>query len=402
MRTAAAIDAENPPWGDVVRVCLGALATFLAFGMLLPIFPIWVRGYSDNLTQVGIATTLAAGVGLVAARPLAARMMEGRTRMPTMALGGFCVGLASALYPFIDGLPPTAHFPAIFTLRAIQGLGFGLVTTAAVSAITDLTPLHRRGEIIGYFAASNALALIIGPLIGGGLEKLLDIEVAFWVAGGLAIPSLYFMALVREPGPAPLPPGSFKLLDAFRFPALRIVVIGHFAAVILHGALLAFGPLMLDAREGWMSVEVFFAIEAAAIIAFRIGVGRKFDLYDRLHFVRGGLALLVVGGLLLGTVQNDFLLILTAIIYGLGFGAYVPTMNALVGDIIPGSHRARGFALFMLAFDIAIAAGGAIVGPVADRADPQTALLVAAAFPAIALGVYVWGTRRLRIEMSRR
>lgn len=396
------VDPENPPWRDVTRVCLSALATFLAFGMLLPLFPVWVSGYTDNLTQVGIATTLAAGVGLVAARPIAARMMEGRTRMPTMALGGFFVGFASALYPFIDHLEAHWHFPAIFALRAVQGLGFGLVTTAAVSAITDLTPIHRRGEIIGYFAASNALALIIGPLIGGLLQKTVGIEAAFWAAGALALPSLYFAALVHEPGQAPLPPGSFKLLDAFRFPALRLVVVGHFAAVVLHGALLAFGPLMLDRRDGWMSVEAFFAIEAAAIIAFRVGVGRKFDLYDRLHFVRGGLVLLVIGGLLMGLARHDILFVFAAIIYGLGFGAYVPTMNALVGDIIPGSHRARGFALFMLAFDVAIAAGGALVGPVADASGPQTALLVATAFPLIALGIYLWGTRRLRIEMSRR
>lgn len=401
--SARPIDPENPPWGDVVRVCLGALATFLAFGMLLPVFPVWVSGYTDgNLTKVGLATTLAAGIGLVAARPIAARMMEGRTRMPAMAVGGFSVGFGSSLLPFVDMVGHELQFPMIFALRAVQGLGFGMVTTAAVSAITDLTPLHRRGEIIGYFAASNALALVVGPLIGGGLDKTLGIEVAFWAAGCLAVPALYFSALVHEPRPAPLPPGSFKLLDAFKFPALRIVIFGHFAAVVLHGALLAFGPLMLDKRDGWMSVEVFFAIEAAAIIAFRIGVGRKFDLYDRLTFVRGGLLLLVVGGLMLGTVTNDFLMILCAIIYGVGFGAYVPTMNALVGDIIPGSHRARGFALFMLAFDIAIAAGGVIVGPVADSQGAQTALLVAAAFPAVALVIYLWGTRRLRIEMARR
>ncbi len=36
------------------------------------------------------------------------------------------------------------------------------------------------------------------------------------------------------------------------------------------------------------------------------------------------------------------------LLYGLGFGAYLPTANALVGDRVPASHRARGFAVFML------------------------------------------------------
>lgn len=391
-----------PPWRDVVRVCLSALATFLSFGMLLPIFPVWVSGFTDSMTMVGIATTLAAGVGLVAARPIAATMMEGRTRMPTMGLGAFSVGLSSALFPFIESLTFVDPFVAILVLRALGGLGFGLVTTAAVSAITDLTPIHRRGEILGYFGASNALALLIGPLLGGLFEKVLSVHVAFWVAGALALPALYFASLVREPKQAPIPPGSYRLVDALRFPALRVVTAGHFLAVMLHGALLAFGPLMLSARDGWMSVEVFFAVEAAAVVAFRIAIGRRFDLYDRLTFVRLGLALMVVGGVMLGLVQHDLLFLLAAIIYGVGFSAYVPTMNAMVGDIVPGSHRARGFAIFMLAFDLAIAGGGVIVGPIADSAGAQTALLVAGFAPLLALAIYASGTRRLRIEMNRR
>ena len=31
-----------------------------------------------------------------------------------------------------------------------------------------------------------------------------------------------------------------------------------------------------------MSTEVFFAVQAGAVVAFRIAIGRKFDLYDRL------------------------------------------------------------------------------------------------------------------------
>lgn len=396
-------EVDAPPWKDVVRVCLSALSTFLAFGMLLPIFPVWVEPFTTSKTMVGLATTLAAGVGLVAARPIAAVMMEGRTRMPTMGLGAFSVGLSAGLLPFIDEVAFLSPFWAICALRAIGGLGFGLVTTAAVSAITDLTPIHRRGEILGYFGASNALAMLVGPLLGGLLEKFADVHVAFWVAGVLAVPSLYFAAQVREPKAAPIPPGSRRLVDALRFPALRIVTAGHFMAVMFHGALLAFGPLMLDARDGWMSVEVFFAVEAAAVVAFRIAIGRRFDLYDRLTFVRLGLALMVLACLLMGLVQHDLLVLLAAIIYGVGFSAYVPTMNAMVGDIVPNSHRARGFAIFMLAFDLAIAGGGVIVGPIADGAGgPQRALLVAGLAPLVALAIYASGTRRIRIEIKRR
>lgn len=395
-------DADAVPWKDILRVYFSALATFLAFGMLLPIFPGWVAEFAESNTQVGLATTLAAGVGLVAARPIAARLMEGRTRMPTMALGAFLVGISAGLLPFVEsvGFSP---FLAICVLRAVGGLGFGLVTTAAVSVLTDMTPIHRRGEILGYFGASNALAMLIGPLLGGLFDRTIGIDIAFFVAGGLAVPSLYFASLVREPKAAPIPPGSNRLFDALRFPALRIVTSGHFLAVMVHGALLTFGPLMIGARDGWMSTEVFFAVQAGAVVAFRIAIGRKFDLYDRLMFVRLGLTLLTISSVMLGLFENDFLLLLAAIVYGVGFSAYVPTMNAMVGDIVPSSHRARGFAIFMLAFDLAIAGGGVIVGPVADGAGgPQRALLFVGLAPLLALAIYTSGARRIRIEMKRR
>jgi len=396
-------EIDAPPWKDITRVYLSGVSTFMAFGMVLPIFPVWVEQFTASKTQVGLATTLAAGVGLVAARPIAAKIMEGRTRMPTMGLGAFLVGLSAGLFPFLDQITFIPPFAVICLLRALGGLGFGLVTTASVSVLTDLAPMHRRGEILGYFGASNALAMLVGPLLGGLLDKTVGVDVVFWVAGGLAVPSLYFASLVREPKVAPIPPGSNRLLDALRFPALRIVTSGHFMAVMLHGALLTFGPLMLANRDGWMSVEIFFAVEAAAVVAFRIAVGRKFDLYDRLTFVRLGLGLMVLSGIMMGLVQHDLLFLLAAIIYGVGFSAYVPTMNAMVGDIVPSSHRARGFALFMLSFDLAIAGGGVIVGPIADSAGgPQRALLVAGLAPLVALFIYSWGTRRIRIEMKRR
>ena len=53
--------ADATPWRDILAVCLASLLVFSAFGMLLPIFPLWARTFSDSLTDVGAATTLAAG-----------------------------------------------------------------------------------------------------------------------------------------------------------------------------------------------------------------------------------------------------------------------------------------------------------------------------------------------------
>jgi MFS family permease len=84
---------------------------------------------------------------------------------------------------------------------------------------------------------------------------------------------------------------------------------------------------------------------------------------------------------------------LAAVLYGFGFGAYVPAMNALVGDLMPPSHRVRGFAMYFLAFDLALACGGVVVGPVADGYGRGVALGVAALTPVLAF-VTVWVARK--------
>ena len=73
-------EIDPPPWKDVIRVCLSALSTFLAFGMLLPIFPVWVEPFTDSKTMVGLVTTYSDQV------PSASSCTPQVTRFPTSQL----------------------------------------------------------------------------------------------------------------------------------------------------------------------------------------------------------------------------------------------------------------------------------------------------------------------------
>lgn len=369
---------EPIPWGPLARVGSVSLALFVSFGCLLPIFPLWAEAKLGTLTNVGLATTFAAGVGLVLGRPVAAWMMEGRHRKPTIIVGTLIASIMSGSYPFLDG------FWAIILVRVGQGIGFGMVTTAGISAITDLAPPSRRGQVLGYYAASNAIALIIGPALGGAVASAWGYDLTFYLTAILGLGPIVVVFGLSEP-PKPVLSGRQHMLAALAVPRLKSIVAAHFFAVLVHGAVLTFLPALMKGNQGWMTPEWFYVIDGVVLIALRLAIGRRFDAAGRGLFILGGLVFLILGPLALGFGQSDLFYVLGAICYGLGFGAYVPASNALVGDVVPETHRARGFAVFLLAFDLAMAGGGVIFGLVADGAGVPIAIAAAAVAPAGAL-----------------
>src|SRR6266540_4061463 len=65
--------------------------------------------------------------------------------------------------------------------RTVQGVGAALMNPATLSIITATFPPRERGTAIGIWAGVSALALAIGPLVGGLLTEQIDWSWIFFI-----------------------------------------------------------------------------------------------------------------------------------------------------------------------------------------------------------------------------
>jgi EmrB/QacA subfamily drug resistance transporter len=88
--------------------------------------------------------------------------------------------------------------------RAVQGIGAALMMPATLSIVTHAFPASERGKAIGTWAGVSALALSIGPVVGGALTEYVSWRAIFFinlpVAVGAVIATLFAVRESRDDG----------------------------------------------------------------------------------------------------------------------------------------------------------------------------------------------------------
>jgi EmrB/QacA subfamily drug resistance transporter len=114
----------------------------------------------------------------------------GRRRVFLVGVGIFAVASATI------GFAPSDGF--LVASRALQGVGAALMMPGTLSIISHAFPPHERGKAIGIWAGVSAIALAVGPLVGGWLTEDVSWRAIFFLNVPVAVGAIAITLFAAE------------------------------------------------------------------------------------------------------------------------------------------------------------------------------------------------------------
>lgn len=270
--------------------------------------------------------------------------------------------VAFGVFGLLSALAPT--FPALLALRLCQGIGSAGLINLAVVLIGDHWTGNERARIVGQNAAILTVSLAIFPPVGGLLTELGGWRLSFApYALGLATAVLIYHRL-----DANRPAGGVTVRAQLRGAgsALRnrdvigSVSIGFVIFMLIFGLFLTAMPVHLESEFGLSAGQRGLVIAIPAITstftALRLGWLRS--RFGVVGLLVSASVLFSVAFVVMGLAAALPVLFAAALLYGLGEGVFIPTLQDVVAGASAPEQRGAVVAVW-----VGAARAGQTVGP---------------------------------------
>lgn len=346
---------------------------------LLPVLPAYIEAVSPgaqalNLGTISILLSVQSQVGLVMgcfaiglllSRTQLGKMADRRGRKIVILIGTIVAAIAPFGYLFFKSIPLLA------ALRVFHGLSISAFTTGYSALAIDLSPVEKRGELIGYMSLVVPVGMSLGPLCGGYVEAAVGYEPVFLMSGMAGIVAFVLASRVTEAKALTDSPRTEakaeerqkeRFLQVLVRPALRVPTVVMLCVGLVFGTLVTFLPLFIKEAEVALNVGLFYTAAAIASFLGRLGTGRASDRYGRGLFISISLLSYGLSMLVLSRAIAPPAFLFAAVLEGFGGGVLIPMAIALMSDRSEMHERGLVYAVCIGGFDLGVAIAGPILG----------------------------------------
>ncbi|PLS17045.1 MFS transporter [Bacillus sp. M6-12] len=371
---------SNPLWTkDFVFTTLANFFLFFGFHMLTPTLPVYVIEMNGTKLEAGLVVGIFTLSALIT-RPFAGRALDVLDKKHVLLFGL----LVFTITVFSCGL--AFSIALVLLLRILQGVGWGVATTAYATIVSDYITAERRAEGMGYFGLSINMGMALAPLMGIWVMTHWGFTSVFFIATASVVLSFFFsryISLLEQPSKRVRVKEASIFEKSSLLPAFLIMLI-----TFAHGGILSSLPLF-GLEAGIRNVGWFFLAAAIFMMITRSIVGRITDRRGREFVLLPGVAALVLGLLMLSISRNTPLLMTAALFYGSGFGSIQPTLQAWTITRAKPERRGIATATYFSAFDLGVGIGALFVGLLTKWLDYSATYRISIILMIVFAAVYI-------------
>lgn len=359
-----------------LRMCVAYLLLFASLYMLLPAVPLVMANRFDLPTDKTGVVFLCFVLGMFAIGPLHSYLVDAYKRKHICLYAFGAMVVATAGYMFVHS------YTELLLLCFVQGISFGIATTASITLSIDITdsPFRSVGNVTLSWAAR--FGTIAGIALGVYLYYLHSFETLVYISTAIGAIGVLCIAGVYVPFRAPIG-ARLCSFDRFLLPRGWIPAINMILVAFIPGALLLVFPQPLkEVAIGGILIP-FFAMAAVGFLLSALLARCFFHGEKRMiPQVLAGLVAVVLSLSLLAYPSENTVLF-TAILLGVGLGLATPALLLMLVKLSRHCQRATANTTHLLSWEAGIAWGVATACYLDVHAGQelivQAALLVAVA-----------------------
>lgn len=333
--------------GHFMRICIANLLLFISLYMLFPVIPqVMAERLGVSVEQTGIMFVFFT-LGMFLIGPFHAYLVDAFKRKNVCIFSFSIMVAATAAYAFVNNITE------LILLCLVQGVSFGMATTAGITVAIDITNTGLRSASNVSFSWISRMGMIAGIVVGVWLNQMYDFKTLLYVSLATGALGILSLSGVYVPFRAPI---VTKLYSFDRFLLLRgwVPMVNLVMIAFIPGLLI---PVLHHMPNVFSSENVYAQIPFFALV----GVGFLFSLLVRKYFSLGEKTLrLVIMGISL-IMTSLFLIselsLVSAILLGLGLGLVTPEFLLIFVKLSQHCQRGTANTTHLLAWEVGISLG---------------------------------------------